>query len=68
MKIKIGAPGDQDKMLEDDKAFLKAIHESIGHYETPYSKDGKLPYYFDANGRYEKHETLLRFLDYAEEI
>jgi len=68
MKIKIGAPGDQAKMLEDDKVFLKAIHDTIGHYETPYSKDGKLPYYFDANGRYEKHETLLRFLDYADEI
>lgn len=68
MKIKIGAPGDQDQMLEKDKAFLKAIHDAIGHYETPHSPDGKLPYYFDANGRYEKQETLLRFLDYAEEI
>lgn len=68
MKIKIGAPGDQEKMLEGDKAFLKAIHDAIGHYETSHTKDGKIPYYFDANGRYEKHETLMRFLDYAEEI
>lgn len=68
MKIKIGAPGDQKEMLEKDKAFLKAIHEAIGHYETPHSPDGKIPYYFDANGRYDKQETLHAFLDYAEEI
>ncbi len=68
MKIKIGAPGDQQMMLEKDKAFLKAIHESIGHYETPHTPSGKIPYYFDANGRYERQETLKRFLDYAEEI
>ncbi len=68
MKIKIGAPGDQREMLEKDKAFLKAIHEAIGHYETPHSPDGKIPYYFDANGRYDRQEDLLRFLDYAEQI
>lgn len=68
MKIKIGAPGDQEEMLEKDKAFLKAIHEAIGHYETPHSPDGKIPYYFDANGRYDKQETLHEFLDYAEKI
>lgn len=68
IKIKIGAPGDQTQMLEGDKAFIKAIHDAIGHYETPHSKDGKLPYYFDANGRYEKKETLMRLLDYVEEI
>ena len=68
MKIKIGAPGNRSIMLEKDKAFIKAIHETIGHYETPHSPDGKLPYYFDANGRYERHEDLLEFLDYAEKI
>ena len=68
MKIKIGAPGTQEEMLEKDMAFLKAIHETIGNYETPYSQHGKVPYYFDANGRYEKKETLHRFLDYAEQL
>ncbi len=68
MKIKIGAPGDQQTMLEKDKAFLKGIHEAIGHYETEHSPNGKIPYYFDANGRYDKHETLQSFLDYAEQI
>jgi L-alanine-DL-glutamate epimerase-like enolase superfamily enzyme len=55
-------------MLEKDKAFIKAIHEAIGHYKTPHSPNGKIPYYFDANGRYDKHEYLLDFLDYAEKI
>ncbi len=68
MKIKIGAPGDQQQMLEQDKAFLKDIHETIGHYETHHTEDGKIPYYFDANGRYESKDTLLRFLDYADKI
>jgi len=68
MKIKIGAPGDQQTMLEKDKAFIKAIHETIGHYETEHSPNGKIPYYFDANGRYDKQEYLHRFLDYAEKI
>ncbi len=68
MKIKIGAPGTQAKMLEKDKAFIKAIHESIGHYETPHTKDGKIPYYFDANGRYDQQETMLQFMDYADKI
>ncbi len=68
MKIKIGAPGSQQVMLEKDKAFLKAIHETIGHYETPYAPNGKMPYYFDANGRYEHQDSLMRFLDYAETI
>jgi len=68
MKIKIGAPGDQQQMLEKDKAFLKDIHETIGLYETPHTEDGKIPYYFDANGRYDSKDTLLRFLDYADKI
>lgn len=68
MKIKIGAPGTQEEMLEKDKAFIKGIHDAIGHYETPYSSHGKIPYYFDANGRYESQDTLKRFLDYADEI
>ncbi len=55
-------------MLEKDKARLSAIHKTIGDVRTPYSKNGKLPYYFDANGRYEKKETLLELLDHAKKI
>ena len=68
MKIKIGQPGTQQEMLEKDKARLSAIHQAIGEVRTQYSENGKLPYYFDANGRYEKKETLLKLLDHAKKI
>lgn len=68
LKLKTGSPGTQQEMLEKDIAFLTAVHKAIGHYETSYTKNGKVPYYFDANERYEKKETLLRFLDHAKKI
>lgn len=68
MKIKIGQPGTQEEMLEKDKTRLTEIHKAIGSVRTEYTADGKLPYYFDANGRYEKKETLLRLVDHARAI
>ena len=68
MKIKIGQPGTQAEMLEKDKARISAIHAAIGHARTPYTASGKLPYYFDANGRYESKDTLLRLLDHTKAI
>jgi L-alanine-DL-glutamate epimerase-like enolase superfamily enzyme len=68
MKIKIGQPGTQEEMLEKDKERLSAIHLAVGDVKTPYTKNGKLPYYFDANGRYESKETLLKLLDHAKSI
>lgn len=68
LKIKIGQPGTQEEMLEKDKARLSAIHKAIGNFRTPHTITGKLPYYFDANGRYEKKETLLKLLDHARKI
>jgi L-alanine-DL-glutamate epimerase-like enolase superfamily enzyme len=68
MKIKIGQPGTQAEMLEKDKARLSEIHAAIGSVETPHTKDGRLPYYFDANGRYESKDTLRRLLDHARRI
>jgi len=68
MKIKIGQPGTQEEMLEKDKARLSEIHAAIGHLETPHTTNGKLPYYFDANGRYESKDTLQRLLDHARRI
>jgi L-alanine-DL-glutamate epimerase-like enolase superfamily enzyme len=68
MKIKIGQPGTQDEMLEKDKARLTAIHNAIGNARTYYTKNGKLPYYFDANGRYENKEILLKLLDHSKKI
>ena len=68
MKIKIGQGGTQEEMLAKDMKRLSEIHAALKDRRTPYTKSGKLPYYFDANGRYEKKETLLRLLDHAEKI
>jgi L-alanine-DL-glutamate epimerase-like enolase superfamily enzyme len=68
MKLKTGSAGTQKEMLEKDIAFLSAVHKAIGNYETPYTKSGKIPYYFDANERYESKDTLARFLDHAKKI
>ena len=68
MKIKIGSPGTQKEMLEGDKARIEAIHKLIGHRTTPHTMNGKIPYYFDANGRYEKKETFEMLLDHARKI
>jgi L-alanine-DL-glutamate epimerase-like enolase superfamily enzyme len=68
MKIKIGQPGTQAEMLEKDMTRLTDIHKAIGNARTSHSKDGKLPYYFDANGRYESKDTLMRLLDHAKKI
>lgn len=68
MKIKIGRPGSQEEMLKGDMARIEAIHKLIGHRETPHTKNGKIPYYFDANGRYEEKETLKRLLDHARKV
>ncbi|NNE75756.1 MAG: mandelate racemase/muconate lactonizing enzyme family protein [Pricia sp.] len=68
MKLKTGSAGDQKQMLENDIAFMTAVHKAIGHYETPYTKNAKIPYYIDANGRYETKDTLLRFIDHLKKI
>jgi L-alanine-DL-glutamate epimerase-like enolase superfamily enzyme len=68
MKIKIGQKGSQAEMLEKDMARISAIHAALDACRTPYTKSGKLPYYFDANGRYEKKDTLLRLIDHTRKI
>jgi len=68
MKIKIGQPGTQEEMLEKDMVRLTEIHKAIGNVKTSYTKNGKLPYYFDANGSDEKKETLMKLLDHAKNI
>ena len=72
MKVKIGSDpehdGDREKMLRWDMARVEAIHRAIGHIETPYTDNGKIPYYFDANGRYDSKERLQRLLDHCARI
>jgi L-alanine-DL-glutamate epimerase-like enolase superfamily enzyme len=68
LKIKIGQPGTQQEMLRKDMERIEAIHRAIGHFQTEHTASGKIPYYFDANGRYESKETLLRLLDFTKRI
>jgi len=72
LKIKIGSDpdkdGDPEKMLEWDKARLSEIHVAVKDRETPYTSSGRIPYYLDANGRYDTGDRLMRLLDHAEKI
>jgi L-alanine-DL-glutamate epimerase-like enolase superfamily enzyme len=68
MKIKIGQPGTQAEMLEKDMARITEIHKAIGNARTIHSESGRLPYYFDANGRYESKDTLMKLLDHTKKI
>ncbi len=68
IKIKMGQPGTQEEMLEKDKAHLEAIHDALKDRRTEYTANGRLPYYFDANGRYETKDMLLRLVDHARSI
>ncbi len=72
LKIKIGSDpdkdGDLDKMLQWDKNRIREIHEQVKDIETPYTENGHVPYYFDANGRYDNKERLMKLLDYCQSI
>ncbi|MFI4912321.1 MAG: L-alanine-DL-glutamate epimerase [Sedimentisphaeraceae bacterium JB056] len=72
LKIKIGSDPDKDgnldKMLEWDKNRIEQIHNFVKDIEIPYTDNGRIPYYLDANGRYDSKERLLNLLDYARKI
>lgn len=72
LKVKIGSDpehdGDREKMLKWDMARVEAIHNAIGNRNIPYTNNGKIPYYFDANGRYDSKDRLCRFLDHCRKI
>lgn len=72
LKIKIGSDpegdGDFDKMLAWDQQRLTEIHEALKDRETSYTDSGRIPYYLDANGRYDSKDRLIRFLDHADSI
>lgn len=67
-KIKTGAPGTQSEMLEADMARLSLIHQTLKDLRTDHTSDGKLIYTMDSNARYQKKETLLKYLDHARKI
>jgi len=72
LKVKIGSDpdkdGSQEKMLAWDKNRIREIHEAVKDMTTPYTESGHIPYYLDANGRYDSKERLAELLKYAEEI
>jgi L-alanine-DL-glutamate epimerase-like enolase superfamily enzyme len=72
LKIKIGSDpdkdGDYDKMLEWDKHRLEDIHNLVKDVQIPYTDTGHIPYYLDANGRYDSKERLMKRLDHADKI
>lgn len=67
-KIKTGFPGNQEEMLRKDMERLTQIHEALKDCRTDRTSHGKVWYTMDANARYEKKETLLRYLDHARRI
>ncbi|GAB3257200.1 hypothetical protein GCM10027347_19490 [Larkinella harenae] len=68
MKIKTGYPGSQEEMVQKDMERLTEIHRAIGSTPTDQIATGKIVYTLDANARYEKKETLQRYLDHAKRI
>ncbi|MCF6175823.1 MAG: hypothetical protein L3J71_08655 [Victivallaceae bacterium] len=68
LKIKIGQPGDEQQMLAADMARLTEIHNAIADCRTPYTEDGKLLYYLDANGRYQTKAAMKKLLAHAKTI
>jgi L-alanine-DL-glutamate epimerase-like enolase superfamily enzyme len=68
IKIKTGYPGTQAEMLQGDIERLTQIHNAIKDARTSHTPNGKLIYTMDANARYEKKETLMRYLDHAKKI
>jgi len=71
-KIKVGADpkgdGDPEKMLAWDQQRLSQIHDLLKDRPTPWTDSGHIPYYLDANGRYDSKERLMRLLDHAQKI
>ena len=72
LKVKIGSDPDKDgdraKMLEWDKNRIRQIHEAVKDMTTPYTESGHIPYYLDANGRYDSKARLAELLEYADKI
>ena len=68
IKIKTGQPGTQAEMLQKDMERLTQIHSALKDLRTENTTSGKVFYTMDSNGRYEKKETLARYLDHAKKI
>ena len=68
LKIKIGSPGSQQEMLENDMIRMSMIQKKLGSRKTKNTSSGKILYYLDANGRYQSKDTFNKFLDHCRKI
>ncbi|MBQ3599088.1 MAG: L-alanine-DL-glutamate epimerase [Clostridia bacterium] len=76
MKIKIGAPSgekagseeDMRIMAKKDTERISAIHSLVKDISTPLTKNGKIMYYLDANGRYDTALRLEQLLEGIEKM
>lgn len=68
IKVKLGHPGDQDEMIEKDVRRIEQVHGVFRDLETEHTTSGRIPYYFDVNGRYDGVDRLKEVLDYADGI
>jgi len=72
LKIKLGndpsGNSDPGEMLSWDKRRLSEIHGALGPYATPYTENGKIAYYLDANGRYDSRDNLMRLVEHTDKI
>ncbi len=58
-----GSQADMASMLEWDVNRVKQIHAIAEQYTTDKTKDGRIRYYFDANGRYDTKARFEALLD-----
>jgi hypothetical protein len=63
IKIKTGQPGTQQEMVEKDAARIRAIHEALRLKSTPHTRQNRILYTLDCNGRYEKKATLQELIE-----
>lgn len=70
LKIKIGNSVDKSShnadmrsMVEWDKNRIMQIHKISEEYQTDLTKNGKIAYYLDANGRYDTKDLLYELVD-----
>lgn len=72
LKIKLGSDpnrdGDPEKMLDWDARRLTDIHAMLKDLPCAHSDSGRIPYYLDANGRYDSVQRLERLLEQADRI
>ncbi|WP_409344699.1 hypothetical protein [Paenibacillus sp. MBLB4367] len=72
LKIKLGYDPNQDgdpaKMLDWDKRRLSVVHRLARERECAYTRNGRVAYVLDANGRYDGRERLLRLFEHADRI